>query len=166
MDQEGGPGKCYYELNDPSHMHNDARKIRLSEICKAPLLTEEYRNAQKHCTGPEEALNVQHGPRWETNSQKVILALEEDRKKNEFMVHVQFKARSQVPVLHPTSGCQRDSVQWMARETAPSWISPLQGSDGVVFSQWFSETARMETGKAKYLCPNPSSLCYITSQLC
>lgn len=98
---------------------------------------------------------------------KFILALVEKReKKHEFMVHVQFEARSQVPVLHPTSGCRRDTVQWMARETAPSWISPLQGSGGVVFSQWYSETARMETGKAKYLCPNPSSLCYITSQLC
>lgn len=81
MDQEGGPGKCYYELSDPSHMHNDARKI-----CKALLLTEEYRNARKHCTGPEEALNVQSGPRWETNSQKVILDLEE-RKKTNKQVH-------------------------------------------------------------------------------
>lgn len=39
------------------------RKIRLSEICKAPLLTEEESgNAQKHYTGSEEALNVQNGP--------------------------------------------------------------------------------------------------------
>lgn len=112
MDQEGGPRKCYYELSVPSHMHNDAGKIRLSEICKALLLKEEYGNAQKHCTGPEEALDVQSGPQWETNSQKVYLGSGgEEGEKNEFMVHVQFEARSQVPVLHPTSGCQRDSVQ-------------------------------------------------------
>lgn len=90
----------------------------------------------------------------------------EEENKNKFMVRVQFEAGSQGPSLHPTSGCQRDSVQWMARETDPpgSLLSRVQ--DGVVFSQWWNETARMEKENAKYLCPNPSSLCYITSQLC
>lgn len=59
------------------------------------------------------------------------------------------------PSLYHTSGCQRDSVQRMARETAPSWISPLQGSGWcglLTVVKWDSEDGKI---KSKISVPQP-----------
>lgn len=80
---------------------------------------------KKHDIGPEEALNVQSGPRWEKTPKKFILASGGEEEKNKFTVPVHFEAGSRVPGSIPHQAAKgTQSVDGQRNSTRPDLSSP------------------------------------------